>query len=69
MLKIIGALGIVTKGFIKGQGSRDHQNYIYFKISQTTEKSPEDLSRDCYSNSSKKPSANAGVIGIFGTVT
>ena len=42
--------------------SEDHPNNSVFKISQNTEKSPGNLQETCcHSNSSEKPSANAGV--------
>ena len=47
---IIGALGTVTKGLLKGTGglvnkrrSGDHPNYCIIKIGQNTEKDPGDL--------------------------
>ena len=42
--------------------SRDHPNYSIIKISLKTKKSPGEYEETCYhSNSSEKPSANAGV--------
>ena len=47
---IIGALGTVTKGLLKGTGglvnkrrSGDHPNYCIIEIGQNTEKDPGDL--------------------------
>ena len=49
---VIGALGTVTEGFIKGtqelrykRTSGDHPNYCIIEIGQNTEKSPEHLRR------------------------
>ena len=41
--------------------NRDHLNYNRIKIDQNTEKSPGDKKTCCYSDSSEKPLANAGV--------
>ena len=50
---------------IGGLGNRrtsgDHPNYIFIKISQSTEKSPRDRRRLAVTHSWGKPSANAGV--------
>ena len=47
---VIGALGTVTKGLLKGteglghnRSSEDHSNYSIIEIGQNTEKSPGDL--------------------------
>ena len=46
---VIGVLGTVTKGLLKGVGNKrtngDHPNYCIIEIGQNTEKSPRDLKR------------------------
>ena len=65
-------IGTGIGGFGNKRTSRDHPNYSIVKIGQNTEKSPGDLSPQdssqysvtqtfCHSNSSEKPSANAGM--------
>ena len=46
-------------GGLRNKTSRDHSNYSIVEISQNTEKRLEETR--CHSNSSEKPSGNAGV--------
>ena len=57
---IIGALGTITKGLIKGQKNREirgrggHPNYCINLIDQNTEKYPGDLKKLCVTQTQVK---------------
>ena len=71
---VIGALGTVTKGLVKGLGgqghtetSRDHSNYFMIEIGQNIEEESWRLEEACcHSNSSKRTSANIDVKNAHG---
>ncbi len=70
---VIGTLGTVTKGLLKGLGNKrtngDNTNYCIIEIGQNTKKSPGDWEENCcHSNSSERSSANADAKNFQGIV-
>ena len=70
---VIGALGTIPKGLVKGledrnqRKSRDHLDYSIIKIGQNMKKSPGDLRRlCCHSYFSEGPSPKVGVKNSLG---
>ena len=54
-------IGIETRGFGNKITRREHPDYTFLVIGQSTEKSLEDLRRFARANSSGKPSGNASL--------